>query len=390
MAEARAEVLEEIIKNQNGVGPLTSTSSSPASHSRSMDSLDDRSDSGDDLTTFEKGVQRKFNSVSSSVNSSVSSGDNGEQCESCDQSGKTNGQIRPQNTKTEPAKPAEEPVKTKPRASPVRLGPGPIKALPKDHIKAIDDHTVKLVKSDGTLRGTVFGSSGKAAGRKTAMQIARQLSASDTRLQSPILPGKRSESASVLTATSFGPVLARKPSITRSIQSEPTSPVHLKPGQAGQISKSNPPSRKPSLTPSVDVPKKTGTWFGSKRQQNRPAAAQVEKVFAAEKAKEDDAMRLLDEATGGETDVFGDTPTAPPVSVPVTRHGASRESYRNATESPAEVRKKPLVVKKEVPLKPADDQPVDYQPKKQNPAQLSQNQQKVKNNNDLSPEEVDP
>ena len=42
MAEARAEVLEELIKNPGGAGSLAS---SPA-RSRSLDSLEDRSDSG--------------------------------------------------------------------------------------------------------------------------------------------------------------------------------------------------------------------------------------------------------------------------------------------------------------------------------------------------------
>jgi hypothetical protein len=72
MAEARAEVLEEIIKNQNG--PSITPSSSPQSLTRS-DSLDPVSDLDDELTTFEKGVQKKFNSVSSSVNSFSSGGE---------------------------------------------------------------------------------------------------------------------------------------------------------------------------------------------------------------------------------------------------------------------------------------------------------------------------
>ena len=78
MAEARAEVLEELIKNPTG-----STPSSPA-RSRSMDSLEERSDSGDELSTFEKGVQKKFNSVSSSIQSVSSGGESGES-----QTGKT-------------------------------------------------------------------------------------------------------------------------------------------------------------------------------------------------------------------------------------------------------------------------------------------------------------
>ena len=398
MAEARAEVLEEIIKNQNG-GPLpTSTSSSPASHSRSTDSLDDRSDSGDELTTYEKGVQRKFNSVSSSVNSFSSNGDNGEY-ESCDAPRQTN--ITPSLPsgkgvdQTEPIKADQskgallkpKPVEVKPvpaNVEPVPVNVEPVTSEDSCEIKVIDEQTVKVIKSDGTLRGTVFGSSPVNAGsRPSAMQIARQLSKSETTLKPPV--HSQAKSGSAVALTSVG--LLRNPSAASSVQSEPTPPAKQSASSGISQSKSNPPSRKASLTPSIDTMTKTGTWFGSRRQPARPAVTQIETVFVAEREREDDVMALLDAATNGELDDSVTSSSSVP-TVPVSRHGASRESYRNATESPTQVRRKgpAATAKREVELKPAAE--IDYQPKKPTTGQTAQNQLKVKNNNELSPEEV--
>ena len=375
MAEARAEVLEEIIKNQNGLG---SPSASPAaSHTRSMDSLDERSESGDELSTFEKGVQKKFNSVSSSVNS-FSSGENGE-------------------TPADPGKPA------KPSEAVTEETPGEI-------LEVLDEETVKVTKKDGTVRGTVFGTSKAGTGngtRKTAMDIARQLSQSESSLKPPVYPGtkkERNKSDSCAPLTSVGKTTEigkpaesgerRDRSDTDSVQSEPAVSVSRQSSgdNAGQKTSA---SANTSRRSSVAETKKnggtrTGTWFGSTRRPQAATATDVAKTFVDEKAKEDAALRLLDDATSHEPAseepggaispdsgvVVGDSGTVSPVANGgVRRHGASRESYRNATERiPDNQAANHAVKKREVPLKDMDEQPYT--------------RKAPKNNNELTAEEV--
>ena len=169
-----------------------------------------------------------------------------------------------------------------------------------------DDTTVKLIKADGTLRGTVFGSSPEKGLRKSAMDIARQISQSDTNINVENL------------------------NITDNKIEETTSQ-----------SKSNPASRRPSST-IENIPEnlpvtKTGTWFG-KNPQIRAGVLEIEAAMLAEKAKEDEAMKALEEATSGENLENEISNTASPV-ISVSRSGASRSSYRNATESPPVIRK---------------------------------------------------
>ena len=79
LAETRAEVLEEVIKNEQldkeqAAGEKSKQQSKLASSigASSCEEVSEASEP-DELTTYEKGVQKKFNSVSSSISSNSSS-----------------------------------------------------------------------------------------------------------------------------------------------------------------------------------------------------------------------------------------------------------------------------------------------------------------------------
>ena len=78
LAETRAEVLEEVIKNEQLDKEASNKPKLASSIGASSDEVSETSEP-DELTTYEKGVQKKFNSVSSSIssNSSVSIGGGG-------------------------------------------------------------------------------------------------------------------------------------------------------------------------------------------------------------------------------------------------------------------------------------------------------------------------
>ena len=425
MAEARAEVLEELIKNPTG-----STPSSPA-RSRSMDSLEERSDSGDELSTFEKGVQKKFNSVSSSIQSVSSGGESGES-----QTGKT------PNISSQSVTPiqARQVVQSKPLEELSQSGDSKSSEPIKDkEIEVISENIVKVTKKDGTLRGTVFGPSPtKNAGKPSAMQIARQISQSDSSLKPPIpnsnLRSKSDSAAPLMSAIlPSKPMINRRPridlrfsalniesfifkpelqykvstitfsisflnlkSLTPSVQSEPTSSV-TPPSQTSSASKSANSSRrasataetiKSSLKTDTTTERKTGTWFGSKRQARPPVELNVAEKFKEEKKKEDDAMALLDAATAeaspstnhkstseNSTDQSkalekstiqnSEKPSTKTDNGSVSRRGATRESYRNAFDKPPEkstaVKTVPAKDVKTVPLK--DESSYERKPK---------------------------
>ena len=206
MAEARAEVLEELIKNPTG-----STPSSPA-RSRSMDSLEERSDSGDELSTFEKGVQKKFNSVSSSIQSVSSGGESGES-----QTGKTPNISSQSVTPIE----ARQVVQSKPLEELSQSGDSKSSEPIKDkEIEVISENIVKVTNKDGTLRGTVFGPSPtKNSGKPSAMQIARQISQSESSLKPPI-PNSNLRSKSDSAAPLMSAILPSKPTINRRPRSD--------------------------------------------------------------------------------------------------------------------------------------------------------------------------
>lgn len=69
LAETRAEVLEEVIK-QNDIKPSLSQKTAKPGGSLPASSAEESADqSADELTAYEKGIQKKFNSVSSSISS---------------------------------------------------------------------------------------------------------------------------------------------------------------------------------------------------------------------------------------------------------------------------------------------------------------------------------
>merc|ERR1712131_14548 len=76
-------------------------------------------------------------------------------------------------------------------------------------------------------------------------------------------------------------------------------------------------------------PKSGGTWFGSKKSSkpdNRPLATDAIKNLEMEKEKEQNVLKELDEATLDRNENQQNKPKN------IDRRGATRDSYKNATE----------------------------------------------------------
>ena len=240
--------------------------------------------SGDELTTYEKGIQQKFNSVSSSGSDLVGvSGDVNVVTRSTaieqsrvDVDGSTGGD---KENDTGVQAPIINEIK----------------------VNLIGDGVVELKRIDGSVSGTVFGNKSNQTEKPSAMDIARQIAASKD--ESEKESHKKSRRASVASVLPVGPRIKPKMEKSKTLD-HPTKNDEI-------IIESRP----------------GGTWFGSRRIKEAQAKISGEQIAETiNKQLEQTALDALDQAVveGGE-DLNSSSTSA------IQRKGASRDSYKNAT-----------------------------------------------------------
>jgi hypothetical protein len=239
-------------------------------------------------------------------------------------------------------------------------------------IEVINEEILKINRKDGSVSGTIFGASPKS-NKPTAMDIASRISIRRSSLPSTSI----SNSNSILPSK---PLLVKNKSIDTSLPAElekiePQSRIddvteqlrHFEQKKTTQNdvidkSKNNVISQKND----VIEPKAGGTWFGSKRKEEkgRTKATDAIKNLEEEKAKENEALQILDNAvtekvhlnrhllnrTIIDLPLKSEEKTESGPSRSIKRRGASRDSYKNATTTtqssphtaPKHIKSKPL------------------------------------------------
>ncbi|CBY20137.1 unnamed protein product [Oikopleura dioica] len=304
LAEARAEVLTEVIK-QEANSPASVSKSTRKNSVGSMSSLSSEEENSEvQPSKYEKAIHQKFNSVSE-ANSSESPptvpftpsssgvseiGENGVH---------SNGVFSSNDSQTS-SKENVEPILTESLDS-------------TEEIQVIDKNTVRV------KGGTLFG--------KNASKLAKQLSQSDTNVHSnkSVLP-KKANSVDEEVLGKMSDVIAPHP-----------SPVKKN---------TNPPlNSEKSKTSSSDS---KGTWFGTSKSMKAapPQSAEgIGEMFKEEIKKEDEALEMLDNVLLSEEKDHSvvNVYSAGKPTKPVQR-GAARESYKNATTETEAKTNKPVIL----------------------------------------------
>jgi len=309
LAEARAEVLTEVIK-QDANSPPSVSKSTRKNSVGSMSSLSSEEETPEvQPSKYEKAIHQKFNSVSE-ANSSVTPptvpftpsssgvseiGENGVH---------PNGVFSSNDSQTS-SKENVEPVTTE--------------SIEEIHI--IDENTVRV------KGGTLFG--------KNASKLAKQLSQSDTNvtLNKSALP-KKANSVDEDVLGKMSDVIAPHPSPVKKNINTP-----LNGEQTETI---------PSKTMPASSSESKGTWFGTSKSIKAapPQSAEgIGEMFKEEIKKEDEALEMLDNVLLSEENGQSvvDVYSAGKPTKPVQR-GAARESYKNATAVAEPNTNKPVIV----------------------------------------------
>lgn len=241
--------------------------------------------SGDELTTYEKGIQHKFNSVSSSSSDSVVVNGGGV-------SSVVSTAIEQESHVNDSTSGGDKENEQHEQQAPI---------VNEIKVNVIGDGVVELKRIDGSVSGTVFGNKSNQTEKPSAMDIARQIAENkDEPTVAAEHKKNRRASASVLPIS--GPPV--KPKFEKSKTLDHPSNDEI-------IIESRP----------------GGTWFGSRRIKEKEAKLTGAEQIADKLNKEAEktALAALDQAMVGADDEKPSEPAS------IQRKGASRDSYKNAT-----------------------------------------------------------
>lgn len=323
LAEARAEVLTEVIK-QEANSPASVSKSTRKNSVGSMSSLSSEEENPEvQPSKYEKAINQKFNSVSEANNSETPSTvpftPSSSGVSEIGENGVLSHGVLSSNDSQTSSKENLEPISTESVENSA------------EEIQVIDKNTVRI------KGGTLFG--------KNASKLAKQLSHSDTNVPSnkSALP-KKASSVDEEVLGKMSDVIAPHPSPIKKKTNPPSN---------SEQSESSPPTSVNSSSKTQDLQRANsrsneakGTWFGTSKSMNTAAPQSAEGIgnmFKEEIKKEDEALEMLDNVLLSEEkdQSLVDVYSAGKPTKPVQR-GAARESYKNATaEAEAE---KPVIL----------------------------------------------